>query len=110
MNGMLPHPRITPLPVNTNPEDEAKQYARAIRKALKVFYILVWGMLGVALVSFPWMRFWDDNTLLYLYPQIRPVVDNFYLKGFVLGLGIANILIGIYEVVHFKCVSKGFFS
>ncbi len=67
-------------------------------------------MLGIALLSFPWMGFWDDNTLLYLYPQIRPLVANSYFKGAVLGLGIANIIIGIHEIVHFKSFAKGFFS
>jgi hypothetical protein len=102
--------RIMPQPANSYPEDGGKPCDSWLAGILKVFYIVVWEMLGVALLYFPWLSIWENNYLLYLHPQIRPVVANPFFKGAVLGLGIANILIGIREIVHFRSVSKGFFS
>jgi len=48
------------------------------------------------------MGLWDTNYLVYLYPKLRPIVANPYLKGGVLGLGIINVLIGIQEIARFK--------
>jgi len=78
-----------------------------ISNALFIVYFLIF---GVALLFLPWSYNWENNYLLYLYPQIRPVIANPFFKGAVLGLGIADILIGINGIVHFKTTSKGFFS
>jgi hypothetical protein len=88
-----------------------KPHAPAIAWVLKIFYIVYWFMVGLALLYFPWSNLWENNYLLLnLFPKIRPLIANSFFKGAVLGLGIANILIGIREIVHFKSVSKGFFS
>ena len=108
MNGMLPS--IMPQPVNPNPEGGAKPRAPVLAWILSVIYIVYSLEVGIALLFFPWLNIWENNYLLYLYPQIRPVIANPFFKGAVLGLGIANILIGIQEIVHFKDAPKGFFS
>jgi len=72
-----------------------------------ILYILYSLEVGGFLLIFPWMRIWENNYLLYLYPGFRPIVANSFLKGGVLGLGIVNILIGIQEIAHFR---KNYFS
>lgn len=106
---MLRTPRITPQPANPNP-DWGKPLARVLEKILKVLNIMCWGGIGIILLSLPWKDVWENNYLLYLHPQFRPLVANPFVKGAVLGLGIADILIGIHEIVHFKDVSKSFLS
>jgi hypothetical protein len=91
---------------NPSSSDSGKLCSRAASCIAKILYIAVSLAFGVALVCLPWLGFWENNYLLYLYPQIRPIVTNPYLKGAVLGLGIANILIGIHEIAHFKEASK----
>ncbi len=104
-------PSTVPQPVNPYPENTGKPHPPAIAWILKVFYILYWFVVGLALLYFPWSRIWENNYLLLnVFPRIRPLIANPFFKGAVLGLGIANILIGIREIVHFKNVSKGFFS
>jgi hypothetical protein len=61
------------------------------------------------MLCLPWFHFWENNQLLYVYPQLRPLISNSYFKGAVLGLGIANVLIAIHEIVHFRNASKSFF-
>ncbi len=95
-----------PPPANVSSKGGGKRCARILEWILKIIYILYSLEIGIFLLCLPWQRFWENNYLLYRYPQIRPVIANPFFKGFVLGLGIANIMIGIYEVAHFKQVSK----
>ncbi len=72
-----------------------------------ILYILYSLEVGLFLLILPWMRIWENNYLLYLYPGVRPIVANSFLKGGVLGLGIVNILIGIQELARLR---KDYFS
>jgi hypothetical protein len=106
---MLPSIR-TPLPVDMNPRGGGKLFSQVFagfRLFLHFAYILISLFIGMLLLYLPWLRSWENNYLLYLYPQFRPLVANAFFKGFVLGLGIANILIGIYEVAQLGHSRKG---
>jgi hypothetical protein len=101
---MLHRIRIT-LPAKTNLQGRGALRAVTIdllSKLLSSLSVLAWLILGMLLLYFPWQPTWENNYLLYLYPQFRPLVSNAFLKGFVMGLGFANILIGIYEVAQLK--------
>ena len=65
----------------------------------RILYIVYSLEVGSFLLILPWWNIWDNNYFVYVYPQIRPVVSNPFLKGAVLGLGIVNIVIGIQEIV-----------
>jgi hypothetical protein len=107
LNGMLPSP-VT-QPANFSLEDRSKPQARIAAKILSVLYILFSLEAGIFLLWLPWQHIWENNYIVYLYPQIRPWVANPFFKGAVLGLGIDNILMGIRQIVHFKNTSKGSF-
>lgn len=94
---------------NPTPDARAGENPQTMVRILKIIYILYSIEAGVFLVLLPWMNIWDTNILTFLYPQFLPLITNPYLKGAVLGLGIANIMIGIHEVVHFRKFSKGIF-
>jgi hypothetical protein len=86
---------------------KGKLFTRATFWIAKILYILLSLGFGVALICLPWFYFWENNYLLYMYPQLRPLVSDSYFKGAVLGLGIVDILIGIREIAHLKGISKG---
>ena len=67
----------------------------------RILYILYSLEVGCFLLILPWLPMWGNNYLIYKYPSVRPIVDNSFLKGAVLGLGILNILIGVQEIVRF---------
>ena len=99
------HRIIPPLPADIDPQGGGKTLSRITDlawKSLYFLYILLSLEIGMFLLCLPWMSAWENNYLLYLYPQFRPLVANPFFKGFVLGLGIANILIGIHEVAQVK--------
>ena len=100
MNGML-H-RFTPsLPVDMN-AGRGRSRTPTLVLITKLIYILYSLEVGALLLCLPWLRFWENNYLLYLYPQILTVAANPFFKGFVLGLGIVNILLGIQEIANVR--------
>jgi hypothetical protein len=100
--------RIALQLANPIPQDKGKSYIRVASWIFKILYVLFSLGFGIALLWLPWCSFWENNRLLYLYPELRPLISNSYFKGAVLGLGVANILIGIREIAHFKEVPKGY--
>ncbi len=92
----------------SDPETESRPCVHSsIAWLWHILYIVYCLEVGAFLLFLPWMGIWENNYLLYRYPEIRPIVANSFLKGGVLGLGIVNLLIGIQEVARFK---KTYFS
>jgi hypothetical protein len=90
----------------STPPESGKQHLRTSEWIGYALYIICSLYLGVALLMLPWQTIWENNYFISIYPQIRPVVANPFLKGAVLGLGIVNIIIGIQEIVRLRKVSK----
>jgi hypothetical protein len=64
----------------------------------RLLYVLYSLEVGSFLLFLPWLRIWDNNYLLYRFPDFRPVVTSPFLKGAVLGLGLVNLGIGFQEI------------
>ena len=73
-----------------------------VNKALFVIYVLYCLEVGIFLLVYPWMRLWDQNFLLQYSAYIRVVLLNDFVRGAVSGLGIANLILGAWEVAHFQ--------
>lgn len=65
-------------------------------------YVLYCFEVGLFLIVFPWMQFWEDNSVLFNYPVLRPILLNNFFRGGVTGLGFANVILGVWEIAHFK--------
>lgn len=59
----------------------------------RIVVVLLCFELGVILVLIPWSAFWERNFFVDRYPQLIPVMFNFYLRGAVSGLGLLDIWI-----------------
>jgi len=73
-----------------------------VNKALFVIYVLYCLEVGIFLLVYPWMRLWDQNFLLQYSSYLRVVLLNDFVRGAVSGLGIANLILGAWEVAHFQ--------
>jgi len=73
-----------------------------VNKALFVIYVLYCLEVGIFLLVYPWMRLWDQNFLLQYSSLLRVVLLNDFVRGAVSGLGIANLILGAWEVAHFQ--------
>ena len=76
----------------------------------QTLYILYSFEVGIFLVCLPWLNIWENNYLLFRYPNFRGVVANSFVRGAVLGLGIVNVLIAIQEITRLKKSAKEYLS
>ncbi len=73
-----------------------------VNKVLFCVYVLYCFEIGIFLLVLPWLRLWEKNFLLSYYPYLRLIVlDNFF-RGAVSGLGAANLILGVWELAHFR--------
>jgi hypothetical protein len=64
-----------------------------------VLYVLVCLEVGIFLALVPWSAIWERNYFLEAYPALRPLVLAPAFRGAVAGLGLANIYLGLHEVI-----------
>ena len=64
--------------------------------------ILVCFEVGVFLLVFPWMQYWDHNSIASLTPWMRDVWDSPYFRGALSGLGVVNIFIAVAEAFRLR--------
>ncbi|MFY9607938.1 MAG: hypothetical protein WAU45_04890 [Blastocatellia bacterium] len=85
-------------------------------KVTIVFFILICFEIGVLLVILPWVPSpsWNENYLLVLaadkiqWPWLALAMKSGYVRGAVTGLGLLNILLGVWEIVNFKRTALAF--
>ncbi len=73
-----------------------------LNKLLFCVYVLYCFEVGVFLIVFPWWPLWEQNWLLAYYPPLQQIFLNNFFRGAVSGLGIANLILGVWEVAHFR--------
>lgn len=73
-----------------------------VNKVLFVIYVLYCLEVGIFLLVFPWMRLWDQNLLLQYSSYLRFLFLNDFFRGAVSGLGVANLIVGVWEIAHFQ--------
>lgn len=83
-----------------------------------VFFILICFEIGILLVILPWVPSpsWSENYLLVLaadkahWPWLALAMKSGYARGAVTGLGVLNILLGVWEIANFKKTARAFQS
>ena len=83
-------------------------------KLTVIFFILICFEIGAVLVCIPWFQYWTDNQFLMIAaeklhsPGIIRFMMNGYVRGAVTGLGLFNIILGIWEWANFKQTVRAF--
>ena len=72
-----------------------------MRRLLSIIYIVFCLELGVFLFILPWASFWGKNYFVDHYPLISSISRNYFLRGAVSGLGLADIWLAVYEIQRF---------
>lgn len=81
-----------------------------------VFFILICFEIGILLVILPWVPTpsWNENYLLVLaadkmhWPALAIAMKSGYARGAVTGLGILNIMLGVWEIIYFRKTARAF--
>jgi hypothetical protein len=55
---------------------------------------------GIFLTLVPWSAIWERNYFLEAYPSLRSILLAPALRGAVAGLGLANIYMGLTELLN----------
>jgi hypothetical protein len=77
-------------------------------KLTVIFYIFICFEIGALLIFLPWYSYWNDNFFLYYiasrlkWQGLITLMHSGYVRGAVSGLGVINVLIGFWEIFHFK--------
>jgi hypothetical protein len=53
---------------------------------------------GLLLIVLPWSTFWERNYFAYVWPALRSLMTNNYVRGAISGLGVLNLLAGLSEL------------
>jgi hypothetical protein len=72
-----------------------------MRRLLTIIYVVFCLELGIFLFILPWVSLWGKNYFVGHYPLVSWVSRNYFLRGAVSGLGLADIWLAIYEIWRF---------
>jgi hypothetical protein len=71
-------------------------------KLANLLFIIVCFEVGVFLLVFPWMDYWNNNSIASLAPWMRTIWESTYFRGALSGLGLVNIYISLGEVFRLR--------
>jgi hypothetical protein len=69
-----------------------------MRRLLTILYIVICSELGIFLFILPWTLLWGKNYFIDRYPLVSDIARNYFLRGAVSGLGLADIWLAVYEI------------
>ena len=64
-----------------------------------LFFALYCVEAGLFFTVVPWTRIWTLNPLLHNHIAIGILADNPFVRGFISGVGVVHILIGVKDMV-----------
>jgi len=67
-----------------------------------LLFIIVCFEVGVFLLVFPWMDYWETNSIASMAPWVRGFWASPYFRGALSGLGLINIYISLSEVFRLR--------
>ena len=73
-----------------------------LTRALTVVYIVLCFEMGLLLLFFPWLSPWTANYFAHQHLWIAAAARNYYVRGTVSGIGLADIGLGVYETWHYR--------
>ena len=91
-------------PPTVEPVQEMPVAAPVWLQRLSLFVLVLFCVyLGVLVTIIPWWtRVWDQNLWIVSHPAVAAVLRNGAVRGFISGLGLLDIWIGISEAVHYR--------
>ncbi len=75
--------------------------------SLSLFVALYCLEAGLFFTFVPWTRIWTMNPLLHGTLAIGMWADNPYLRGFVSGIGVVHLMVGLRDMVRLARARRG---
>jgi hypothetical protein len=70
-------------------------------RLLTVLYILLCFLMGLMLLLSPWLLPWGDNYFFLRYAWVQTIAGNYYVRGAISGIGLADIALGVWETTRY---------
>jgi hypothetical protein len=67
-------------------------------RLLIIAYIVFCFEIGVFLFVLPWVSLWGKNYFVEQYPLFASIVHNYFFRGAISGLGLADVWMAFYEL------------
>jgi hypothetical protein len=67
-----------------------------------LLFIVVCFEVGVFLLVFPWLDYWNNNLIASLSPWVRGIWVSPFFRGALSGLGVVNMYISLAEVIRLR--------
>ena len=84
-----------------DPPPEPPKVARILvwqRRVLSCCFVVFTLEVGLVLIAFPWLQFWDLNWVPLQGAEWRELWMNNYFRGAISGLGLLNVWVGLVEL------------
>jgi len=65
----------------------------------RLVFVAFFVEVGLLLIVLPWSAFWEQNYFGKAWPALQPVFFNNFIRGAVSGLGIVNLVAGVFELM-----------
>jgi hypothetical protein len=88
LSAARPHPQGIPDPM--------------MNRLLAILYILFCFEVGVLLFVLPWVSLWNKNFFVGHYPWISTMAHNYFVRGAISGIGLADIWLAFFELWRFR--------
>lgn len=92
----------TPAEPQLTPESSNSPTPLWLQRASMIVLVVFCLYVGLLLFLLPWTRYWNENHYLLTWPFLSPLMTSGFLRGFVSGLGLVDVWIGISEVRHYR--------
>lgn len=63
-----------------------------------ILYFLICLTMGIWLFVLPWTPVWGRNFFAQHHPLFAAMVNNYFVRGAVSGLGVADIILAFYDL------------
>jgi hypothetical protein len=70
-------------------------------RLLTVLYIVLCIMMGMMLLFSPWLLPWGENYFVLRYSWVQTIASNYYVRGAISGIGLADLALGVWETVRY---------
>ena len=75
--------------------------------SLPLFFALYCLEAGLFFAIVPWTTIWTLNPLLHDHAQLALLADNPFVRGFVTGIGMLHLIVGVRELVRLSRARRG---
>lgn len=81
-----------------SPPHDPTLTSRIMSRLVVILYIVFCFEIGVFLFVLPWMALWSRNFFIGHYPLVSAIAMNYFVRGAISGVGLADIWLAIYEM------------